>query len=254
MAARSLKPGAGRGRRLDERVVAEGLADSIPRARSLILSGVVLVDDVPIDKAGQRIPDEAGVRLKGVVRRFVSRGGDKLAGALEDLKLDPTGLRCLDVGASTGGFTDCLLQAGARHVVALDVGPGQLHSRLRNDPRVSVVEQVNARDLSVAHLGGPVDLIVADVSFISLARLVPRFRVVAPDAEWVLMIKPQFEVARDRVGPGGVVRDDADREAAVARVAGAAMDCGHELIDRADSRLAGPKGNVEVFARFRPTR
>jgi len=235
-------------------VVADGLADSTTRARALILSGVVLVDDVPLDKAGQRIPDEAVVRLKGVVRRYVSRGGDKLAGALEDLGVDPWGLRCLDVGASTGGFTDCLLQAGARHVVAVDVGPGQLHSRLRNDPRVSVVEQVNARDLSAAHVGGPIDLIVADVSFISLSLLLPRFRAVAPHAEWLLMIKPQFEVARDRVGPGGVVRDEVDREAAVSRIAQAAMDCGHRMVGRADSRLAGPKGNVEVFARFQPTR
>jgi 23S rRNA (cytidine1920-2'-O)/16S rRNA (cytidine1409-2'-O)-methyltransferase len=253
VAARLPKPGAGRGRRLDERVVADGLADSTTHARALILAGVVLVDDVPLDKAGQRIPDEAIVRLKGVMRRYVSRGGDKLAGALEDLGVDPTGLRCLDVGASTGGFTDCLLQAGARHVVALDVGPGQLHSRLRNDPRVSVVEQVNARDLSAAHVDGQIDLIVADVSFISLSLLVPRFCVVAPRAEWLLMIKPQFEVARDRVGPGGVVRDESDREAAVTRIAQAASDCGHRMIGRVDSRLAGPKGNVEVFARFRPT-
>ncbi len=248
-----MKPGAGSGRRLDERVVEDGLADSLTHARALILSGVVLVDDIPLDKVGQRVREASRVRLKGDVRRFVSRGGDKLAGALEDLAVDPRGLTCLDVGASTGGFTDCLLQAGARHVIALDVGPGQLHSRLRVDPRVSVVEQVNARDLSTEHIALDVELIVVDVSFISLDRLIPRFREVAPRAELLLMIKPQFEVARDRVGKGGVVRDPADREAAVARVTRAAALYGYRSIGRADSRLAGPKGNVEVFARFRQT-
>lgn len=246
-----MKPGARGGRRLDERVLADGLADSLSHARALILSGVVLVDDVPHDKAGQRIRDESVLRLKGVVRRFVSRGGEKLAGALEDLGIDPAGLACLDVGASTGGFTDCLLQAGARRVVALDVGQGQLHSRLRVDARVEVVENVNARELSLDHGVAEVDLIVVDVSFISLELLVPRFREVAPRAELLLMIKPQFEVAHDRVGKGGVVRDEADREAAFASVARAAALHGYRLVGRADSRLAGPKGNVEVFAHFR---
>ena len=239
-------------RRLDERLVVEGLADSRSQAQALILSGVVLVDDVPVDKAGASVLDAAGIRLRGGVRRFVSRGGEKLAGALEDLALDPSGLRCLDVGASTGGFTDCLLKAGAIRVLALDVGHGQLHSRLRLDPRVEVLERVNARNLEPEHVLFPVDLVVADVSFISLTLLLPGIARVAPGAEWVLMVKPQFEVGRDRVGKGGVVRDDALRESAVTRVVEAAETIGYRNTDRADSRLAGPRGNREIFVRFAP--
>ena len=239
-------------RRLDERLVVEGLADSRSQAQALILSGVVLVDDFPVDKAGASVPDAAGIRLRGGVRRFVSRGGEKLAGALEDLALDPAGLRCLDVGASTGGFTDCLLQAGALRVIALDVGHGQLHSRLRLDPRVEVLERVNARDLEPEHVLFSVDLVVADVSFISLTLLLPGIARVTPGAEWVLMVKPQFEVGRDRVGKGGVVRDDALRESAVNRVVEAAQRIGYRNTGRADSRLAGPRGNREIFVRFEP--
>lgn len=230
----------------------EGLAESRSRAQALILSGVVLVDDVPVDKAGARVADAAVIRLRGGgPPRFVSRGGEKLAGALEDLGLDAAGLVCLDVGASTGGFTDCLLQAGARHVVALDVGHGQIHERLRQDPRVTVHERTNARALTREHLPEPVDWIVADVSFISLRLLLPRFVAVAPDAEWILLVKPQFEVGRDRVGKGGVVRDDEDRAAAVEAVVEAAAEHGYALAGRADSRLAGPKGNREVFVHLR---
>jgi 23S rRNA (cytidine1920-2'-O)/16S rRNA (cytidine1409-2'-O)-methyltransferase len=235
--------------------VDEGLAGSRSRAQALILSGVVLVDDVVVDKAGARVVDAAVIRLRGGgPPRFVSRGGEKLAGALEDLGLDPTGLVCLDVGASTGGFTDCLLQAGARHVVALDVGHGQIHERLRQDPRVTVHERTNARTLAREHLPEPVDWIVADVSFISLRLLLPRFVAVAPDADWILLVKPQFEVGRDRVGKGGVVRDDEDRAAAVEAVVEAAAAHGYVLVGRADSRLTGPKGNREVFVHLRRRR
>jgi len=251
LAARRRKPGAGGGRRLDERVVADGLAETRTRAQALILSGVVLVDDVPVDKAGQRVDDDAVIRLRGERPRFVSRGGEKLAGALEDLGLDPRGCVCLDVGASTGGFTDCLLQAGARRVVAVDVGHGQIHERLRQDPRVAVHERTNARALSPALLPEPVDWIVADVSFISLRLLLERFAAIAPAAECLLLVKPQFEVGRDRVGKGGVVRDDADREAAVEAVVAAAAEHGYRLVGRAESRLAGPKGNREIFVHLR---
>jgi len=233
-------------------LVAEGLAESRSQAQGLILSGVVIVDDVPIDKAGASIPDAAAIRLRGGVRRFVSRGGEKLAGALEELALDPRGFACLDVGASTGGFTDCLLQAGAERVMALDVGHGQLHSRLRVDPRVEVVERVNARQLSPEHVSFPVDLVVADVSFISLSLLLPGFARCAPEAEWLLLVKPQFEGGRDQVGKGGVVRDDALRESAVASVVEAAGASGYSAVDRAESRLPGPRGNREIFVRFRP--
>lgn len=206
---------------------------------------------MPVDKAGQRIGDDAVIRLKGETPRFVSRGGEKLAGALEDLGVDPAGASCLDVGASTGGFTDCLLQAGATRVVAVDVGRGQLHAKLRADSRVVVHERTNARELTAQHVGDVVDLIVADVSFISLRLLMPAFVAAAPGAEWLLMVKPQFEVGRERVGKGGVVRDDADRAAAAETVAREAARHGYSLVGQADSRLAGPKGNREIFVRLR---
>jgi 23S rRNA (cytidine1920-2'-O)/16S rRNA (cytidine1409-2'-O)-methyltransferase len=238
-------------RRLDERLVADGLAETRSRAQALILTGDVLVDDVPVDKAGTRVRDDARVRMRGERRRFVSRGGDKLAGALDDLHIDPAGLLCLDVGASTGGFTDCLLQRGARSVVAVDVGHGQLHERLRRDPRITAHERTDARALRPEHLPDRIDLVVADVSFISLRLLLGRFAELAPDADWLLMVKPQFEVGRQRVGKGGVVRDDALRAEAVRAVTDEAARLGHDLVQQVDSALAGPKGNREIFVHLR---
>jgi 23S rRNA (cytidine1920-2'-O)/16S rRNA (cytidine1409-2'-O)-methyltransferase len=239
-------------RRLDERLVADGLAVSRSQAQALILAGDVLVDDSPGAKAGTRIADDAEVRLRAGIRRYVSRGGEKLAGALDALQIDPAGLRCLDVGASTGGFSDCLLQAGAVHVVAVDVGHGQLHSRLAADPRVLVLDRTNARHLERAQLPGPVDLVVADVSFISLRLLIPALQAAAPEAALLLMVKPQFEVGREKVGKGGVVRDDAHRAEAVADVVAAAEALGYRLVGQADSGLAGPKGNREIFVHLAP--
>jgi len=233
-------------------VVEEGLAESRSGARALILSGRVLVDDVPADKAGARVSDDAQLRVKGGERRYVSRGGDKLEGALADLGIDPQGRRCLDIGASTGGFSDCLLQHGALDVVALDVGRGQLHERLRCDPRVSVLEKVNARHLNAAMLPGPVDLVVIDVSFISLRWVLPAVAEAAPEAAVLALVKPQFEVGRDRVGKGGVVRDDSHRAEAVADIARSAEALHYRVSGRIDSRLAGPKGNREVFLWLNP--
>jgi len=233
--------------------VAEGLAETRSRAQALILSGVVLVDDRPVDKAGTRVGDDAVVRLKrGAAPRFVSRGGDKLAGALEDLALPVSGLDCLDVGASTGGFSDCLLQAGARSVVALDVGHGQLHERLRQDPRVHALERTHVRDLAAGALPGPVALVVVDVSFISLRSVLPAVARAAPGARVLALVKPQFEVGRGAVGKGGVVRDDAQRRAAVDGVVAGAAQLGYRERGRATSRLAGPKGNREVFVLLEP--
>jgi 23S rRNA (cytidine1920-2'-O)/16S rRNA (cytidine1409-2'-O)-methyltransferase len=212
----------------------------------------VLVDEAPVDKPGTRVRTESRVRLRGEPRRFVSRGGEKLAGALADLAIDPAGRRCLDLGASTGGFTDCLLAAGARSVVAVDVGYGQLSPRLREDPRVCVLERRNARDLQPGDLPEPVDLVTADVSFISLRLLLPVLTRIAPEADLLLLVKPQFEVGRDRVGKGGVVRDDALRRQAVAEVREAAQALGLDALGEAESRLAGPKGNREVFLHLRP--
>jgi 23S rRNA (cytidine1920-2'-O)/16S rRNA (cytidine1409-2'-O)-methyltransferase len=217
------------------------------RAQALIRAGKVLVDDVPVDKPGTRVREEAAVRVRGADRRFVSRGGEKLAGALVDLGVDPSGRACLDIGASTGGFVDCLLQAGARSVVAVDVGVGQLHERLRQDPRVTVLERTNARYLSAEALPEPVDLVTADVSFISLRLLLPAIAVTAPGAELLLMVKPQFEVGREKVGKGGVVRDEGLRAEALAAVRSSAEALGYRAVAHADSRLAGPKGNREIF-------
>jgi 23S rRNA (cytidine1920-2'-O)/16S rRNA (cytidine1409-2'-O)-methyltransferase len=212
----------------------------------------VLVDDVPVEKPGARIAAAARVRLRGAPRRFVSRGGEKLAGALLDLGIDPAGRRCLDVGASTGGFTDCLLQAGAASVVALDVGYGQLHPKLRGDPRVRVLERTNARHLEAAALPHPIDLATVDVSFISARLLLPRLAELLPGAELLLLVKPQFEVGRGRVGRGGVVREDALRREAVEAVARRAEELGYEVAGTAESRLAGPRGNREIFLWLRP--
>lgn len=233
--------------RLDERVVREGLAPTRAQAQALILAGRVLVDDAPAEKAGQAVAPDARVRLRGEERRFVSRGGEKLAGALADLGIDPDGKVCLDLGASTGGFVDCLLQHGAAQVVAVDVGYGQLDLRLRDDPRVRLLERTNARYLDPTDVPEPIELVTVDVSFISATLLLPRLVEIAPTAELLVLVKPQFEVGRERVGKGGVVRDDADRAAAVLRVREAAEALGYTLRGEAESRLPGPKGNREVF-------
>ena len=233
--------------RLDERVVREGLAESRSAAQALILSGRVLVDDAPVDKAGTRVRVDATVRLKGGDRAFVSRGGDKLASALDALAIDPSGLDCLDVGASTGGFTDCLLKRGAAHVTCVDVGHSQLHSRLRLDERVDSRERVNARHLDPADFDRDFGLFVVDVSFISLALVLPAIDACAKAADGLLLVKPQFEVGKDRVGKGGVVRDDALRVEAADAVARAAARLGRAERGRVDSAVPGPKGNREIF-------
>jgi len=239
-----------KGERLDERVLREGLAPSRTAAQALIIAGRVLVDDERVDKAGTRIPPERAIRLKGGPRPFVSRGGEKLAAALDDLELDPTGLICLDVGASTGGFTDCLLKRGAARVVAIDVGHSQMHSSLRLDSRVDVRERVNARTLTPADFDEVFELVVADVSFISLELILPAIHSCAEDAQWLLLVKPQFEVGREQVGKGGVVRDDGLRQAAADRVVEAAKALGRREIGRVESQISGPKGNREIFVRI----
>ena len=193
-----------------------------------------------------------GVRLRGEDRRYVSRGGEKLAGALEDLGVDPKGRVCLDIGASTGGFTDCLLDRGARHVLAVDVGYGQLDPRLRGDPRVTVLERTNARHLRAEAVPAEVDLVTVDASFISATQLLPRLALLAPAAEVLVLVKPQFEVGRGRVGKGGVVRDDSLRAEAVDRVRRCAEGLGYTARGQAESRLQGPKGNREIFLRLAP--
>jgi len=242
--------------RIDQLLVERGLAASRDRARRLILAGQVLVDDRVVDKAGTTVASDASIRLKVPDHPYVGRGGLKLEGALDDFQLDVTGLRCLDVGASTGGFTDCLLQRGASHVVATDVGSNQLAWKLRQDPRVSCHEKTDARALTPDLVGEPVDLCVVDVSFISLRLILPSVRpLLAEGAPILALVKPQFEVGREHVGKGGRVQDDGLRRAAVDAVASEALELGFEEVARQDSRLEGAKaGNREVFLLVRPQR
>ena len=234
--------------RIDRLLVERGLAASRERARRLVMTGDVLVADRPITKPGAEVPGDAEVRLRTADSPYVSRGGEKLAGALDAFGLEVRDLVAFDVGASTGGFTDCLLQRGARRVIALDVGYGQLAWKLRHDPRVVVIERTNARHLTPAMLPEAPDLAVVDVSFISLATVLPAVAgVLAPRGTIVALVKPQFEVGRGRVGKGGVVRDPAQRAEAVAGVRTAAEQLGLAVRGEAESVLSGPKGNREVF-------
>jgi len=234
--------------RLDQLLVERGLAPSRERAVRLVMAGEVLVDDRPAAKPGTRVSGDAVLRLRHAPAAYVSRGGEKLAGALDAFGLDPAGMRVVDVGASTGGFTDCVLQRGAREVVTVDVGYGQLAWSLRQDSRVVVHERVNARTLAADFVAAPQDLAVVDVSFISLRLVLPAvMRLVRPGGTIVALVKPQFEVGPERVGSGGVVRDPALRAEAVAGVRAAAEALGLVVRGEADSVLAGPKGNREVF-------
>ena len=235
--------------RLDTLLTERGLFASRARAAASIMAGEVRLggDGARAQKPGQLVDPAVDLAVDGGPR-FVSRGGVKLANALAAFGLDPAGRDCLDVGASTGGFTDCLLQAGARHVVALDVAYGELHWRLRNDPRVTVLERCNARRLDPAALPYAPDLVVVDVSFISLTKVLPALVACAAERHDVLaMVKPQFEVGRRSVGKGGVVRDPDARRAALVTVAQAARDAGSSILGFASSGLPGPKGNRETF-------
>jgi 23S rRNA (cytidine1920-2'-O)/16S rRNA (cytidine1409-2'-O)-methyltransferase len=235
-------------RRLDVLLVERGLAPNRERARRLIMAGDVLVDDRPVTKAGHQVDADAGLRVRAAASPYVSRGGEKLAGALTAFGLDVRGRLALDVGSSTGGFTDCLLRAGVARVVALDVGYGQLAWSLRRDERVVVRERVNARRLEADLLPFVPTLATIDVSFISLALVLPAVAaVVAPGADVVALVKPQFEVGREHVGSGGVVREPGLRAAAVASVCAAATASGYAVRGEADSVLPGPKGNREIF-------
>jgi 23S rRNA (cytidine1920-2'-O)/16S rRNA (cytidine1409-2'-O)-methyltransferase len=236
-------------RRLDTLLAERGLFESRSRAAAAVIAGDVRVGGRPASKPGELVADEAELAVTEPPP-FVSRGGVKLANALDAFGIDPSGRRALDVGASTGGFTDCLLQRGAAAVVAYDVAYGELHWRLRNDERVTVIERRNARSLEAAELPFAPDLIVADVSFISLTKVLPAVvAAAAPRFDLLAMVKPQFEVGRERVGKGGVVRAPDDRRAALLAVAEHAVtDLGASVLGFASSGLAGPAGNLETFA------
>ncbi|MCB2185781.1 MAG: TlyA family RNA methyltransferase [Deltaproteobacteria bacterium] len=237
-----------KGPRLDQRLVELGLAENRSRAQGLILAGKVRLDGRPADKPGLRVDPAARVEVSGPEHPYVSRGGLKLAGALDHFGLDPAGLTCLDAGASTGGFTDCLLQRGADRVTAVDVGYGQLAWKLRQDPRVIVFERVNVRNLPPEVAPGPFDLVVMDLSFISLTLVLPNLAPrLAPGGRLLCLVKPQFEAGREEVGSQGVVRDPLVREAAVDKVAACLTSLGLIVQGRADSVIKGPKGNQETF-------
>jgi 23S rRNA (cytidine1920-2'-O)/16S rRNA (cytidine1409-2'-O)-methyltransferase len=234
--------------RLDVLLVDLGLAPTRAKAQALVLAGQVVVDDQRVDKPGTRVSTEAEVRLKGEPMPYVSRGGLKLAAALEHFQLDVRGAVCADIGASTGGFTDCLLQAGAAKVYALDVGRGQLHARLRSDPRVVLREGVNARHLGPSELPEKVSVLVLDVSFISLTQVLPAtVQFLVPGGVMVALVKPQFEAGREQVGKGGVVRDDTVRAEAVARVRECVEQLGLFPVGALDSPVHGPAGNREIL-------
>jgi 23S rRNA (cytidine1920-2'-O)/16S rRNA (cytidine1409-2'-O)-methyltransferase len=250
LAAESGTPDAAVRERLDQALVQRGLVKSRSQAQALIRAGLVRVDGEPASRADQRVGGTSELVLAGRAT-YASRGGEKLAGVLPQFGVDPRGRTCLDAGASTGGFTDVLLQRGASRVYAVDVGYGQLDWRLRQDPRVVVMERVNIRNLRELP-GEPPDLLVGDLSFISLRQVVPALtRLAATRADLVLLVKPQFEVGRGAVGKGGVVRREEDRRAAVDEFAGWARSQGLTVSGMADSPIRGARGNQETFVHLR---
>ena len=235
--------------RADQLLVERGLAESRARAQALILAGLVFTGERRVRKAGEPLFDDAAIEVRGRDHPWVSRGGIKLAHALDHFAIDPTGLTALDVGASTGGFTDVLLTRGARRVYAVDVGHGQLAWKLRQDPRVVVYERMNARNLSREQVPEPIDLVVCDASFIGLATVLPAPLALAGErAALVALIKPQFEAGRAQVGKGGVVRDPAIRSEVCERAAAwVGAQPGWQVIGIAASPISGPEGNLEFL-------
>lgn len=231
--------------RLDQRLIELGLAETKARAQALIMAGAVEVDGALRDKPGVRVGERAVIELKERLK-YVSRGGRKLEGALADFGVSPSGLVCLDVGASTGGFTDCLLQQGAKKVYCLDVGKGILAWKLRNDPRVTVMEGKNARFLKPGDLPEPIALAVIDVSFISLTLVLPAVFSAGPE-KIIALVKPQFEAGKDQVGKGGVVKDPELIKKCVDKVANFSRERGWDEVSRSPSTLLGPRGNREHF-------
>jgi len=238
--------------RLDKLLVERGLAASRERARALVLAGKVLVNNQRVDKAGAEVDPGAEVRILGEDLQYVSRGGVKLARALAHWQIEVRGRVCMDVGASTGGFTDCLLQHGAARVIAIDTGYGQIAHRLRQDPRVRLLERTNARYLKPEDVGEPVDFVAVDVSFISATLVLPAvIRAARGGArrrlELVVLVKPQFEAGREAVGKGGIVRDAQAQAEAVEKGRRAVLALGASQTDSIDSPILGAKGNREFL-------
>jgi 23S rRNA (cytidine1920-2'-O)/16S rRNA (cytidine1409-2'-O)-methyltransferase len=238
-------------KRLDLLLVERGLADSPAKAQAMILAGEVSVDNVRADKAGASIADDARVAVTSRTQKYASRGGIKLEGALGDFGLNPAGFVCLDVGSSTGGFTDCLLQKGASRVYAVDVNVDQIAWKLHQDNRVVRIER-NARELRREDIPEPVDLVVVDVSFISATKVIlPAAAIAKPGANLLVLVKPQFELPKEDVGTGGIVDDQALHEKAVEKVRAAAMAIGLDILGMLPSHLPGAEGNQEYFLHAR---
>jgi 23S rRNA (cytidine1920-2'-O)/16S rRNA (cytidine1409-2'-O)-methyltransferase len=245
---RQTKPGK---ERLDLLIVAQGLAPSRERAQALVLAGQIRVSGAKIDKAGTQVATDARIEIAGEPLRYASRGGMKLEGALEDFGVNPRDRVCMDVGSSTGGFTDCLLQNGASKVIAVDVTIDQLDWKLRRDARVRTVEG-NARYLRTEDIGEPVDFVTVDVSFISVSKILGAIVPIASrGADFLILIKPQFELDKRDVGKGGIVRDGALHQKAIERVVTAATEAGLEIKGVQPSRLTGTEGNQEFFLHAR---
>lgn len=234
-------------------MVRRGLAASRTEAQRLIDAGQVTVGGASADKPARLVAPGDAVRVLGPGRRYVSRGGEKLFAALDEFGIDPSGLRVLDAGASTGGFTDCVLQRGATEVVAIDVGYGQLHEKLRADARVDSRERTHIRDVTLESIGGPVDLVVGDLSFISLTKVVaPLLGVIVPGGDLVLLVKPQFEAGREEVAKGRGIITDPDVWQRTTDEVGAAFEAaGASMMDRMVSPIQGAEGNTEFLVRFR---
>jgi 23S rRNA (cytidine1920-2'-O)/16S rRNA (cytidine1409-2'-O)-methyltransferase len=238
-------------KRLDLLLVERGLAESASKAQAMILAGEVWIDDVRADKAGESIAADAPVSVTSRSQKYASRGGIKLEGALADFSIDPSGYICLDVGSSTGGFADCLLQKGAARVYAVDVNIDQLAWKLQHDNRIIRIER-NARALLPADIPEFVDLTVIDVSFISATKVLsPALAVTKPGGNLLILVKPQFELAKRDVGPGGIVADPTLREKAIEKVRSAALTAGLQILSARPSHLAGAEGNLEHFLHAR---
>jgi len=239
--------------RIDKLLTDRGLAASRTKAQALVMAGVVLVDDKRVEKASETYEPTATIRLKGdsPENKYVSRAGLKLESALAEFSVDPTGYTCIDVGSSTGGFTDCLLHHGAAQVVCVDSGTNQLDWRIRNDSHVEVRENTNARFLSPADFDVTFDLAVMDVSFISVTKVMPAIvTLIKPDGQMIVLIKPQFEVGRAEVGKGGIVRDPEKQQRVVAEVNAYAESLGLDVCGVMDSPILGAEGNKEFLAHY----
>jgi 23S rRNA (cytidine1920-2'-O)/16S rRNA (cytidine1409-2'-O)-methyltransferase len=234
--------------RIDRLLVERGLADSREKAQGLILAGQILVDEQKVAKPGTMVNQTAAVRMLGEPMKYASRGGLKLEGALAHFRIDPEGKNCLDIGASTGGFTDCLLQRGAAKVYAVDVGTNQLDWKLRRDPRVAVLERTNARYLKFDRIGTRVELATVDVSFISATLVLLGLpELLERTADLLVLVKPQFEVGKGQVGKGGIVRDPQLHQGAIAKVSRKLLELGFTELAFAESVLPGAEGNREYF-------